>query len=185
MQSELGAAKKELSVAALDLAKRPELVAKAEAFDRISKTLGALPGSTGVHPEQSLANMVGQWLEAVARLKRLGAGGKPVCWARPNGEPEPLFLFELRDDGYRVREATPRPRPDDPVWAVAGGVPRDTLIDLKDINGSISNVVAEANRRQCRFAVVVRDNTGPSNKSQYKKLNYPLYQAFEVKETSQ
>ena len=184
-QAEIAAIRSELAAADANRSRLAELTAKAEALDRIAKTLDGLPGSAGARPEQELANMVGQWREALVRLKRLPGGGKPVCWARANGEPESMFIVELRDDGYRVRDPTPRPRPDDSVWAVAERLPRDTLIDPRDINSVMSGVIAEANRRQCRFAVTVRDSTGISNKTQYKKLNYPLYQAFEVKETSQ
>lgn len=184
-QTDLAAVRRELAAAKADQSKLAELTAKADALDRISKTLEGLPGSAGARPEQVLANTVGQWREAVARLKALPGGGKPVCWARPNGDPESMFIVELRDDGYRVRDPAPRPRPDDPAWAAAERLPRDALIDPRDINAVMSGVIAEANRRQCRFAVTVRDSTGPSNKAQYKRLNYPLYQAFEVKETSQ
>lgn len=184
-QTDLATVRRELAAAKADQSKLAELTAKAEALDRIAKTLEGLSGSAGARPEQALANTIGQWREAVVRLKGLPGGGKPVCWARPNGDAESMFIVELRDDGYRVRDPLPRPRPDDPVWAAAERLPRDALIDPRDINAVMSGVVAESNRRQCRFAVTVRDGTGPSNKAQYKKLNYPLYQAFEVKETSQ
>ncbi len=184
-QADLAIVRRELASAKADQSKLAELTEKAEVLDRIAKTLDGLPGSAGARPEQVLANTVGQWREAIERLKRLPGGGKPVCWARPNGDPESMFMVELRDDGYWVRDVAPRPRPDDPAWAMAARLPRDALIEARDINAAMSGVIAEANRRQCRFAVTVRDRTGSSNKAQYKRLNYPLYQAFEVKETSQ
>jgi hypothetical protein len=197
-QSEVEAARLERNALAreLDAAQRDLVAAKADAtrvasdggklltYNELLQTLDTLPGGAGAHPEKTLANVIGQYRQAMQELGRLKGNGSglPFCWVAPSGQPIYMLVFELRDAGFVVHEQQPRPRPEDAAWALLGGLPRDTLIRDVDLTGMAAPLVTEANRRQCRYAADVIDRTNAANKSGYRHLNYVLDLAFARRE---
>jgi hypothetical protein len=105
----------------------------------------------------------------------------PSCWTNAAGQTEYIFDVTLADTGVQVRNASPA-RANDKAQAMVGPFARDTMIHENVFIGATKKLFEWSKGRNCRFYVIVRDATGPTNKPRYKHLQemvqgnfYPFY----------
>ena len=154
-------------------------------YDAMLKILNAVPGGAGSHPDQTLSNMVGQNRQAAAELARVkgnGGSGLPYCWTTEGGQPVYMLRFELLDTGFRALELPERPRSGDPAWGLLSNLPRNSIVQENDLMQDLSRISDDSKRKNCRYAVEVVDRTSPTNKKDYRHLNYVLDLIFHRRE---
>jgi hypothetical protein len=105
----------------------------------------------------------------------------PSCWTNAAGQTEYIFDVTLADTGVHVRNASPA-RANDKAQAMVGPFARDTMIHENVFIGATKKLFEWSKGQNCRFYVIVRDATGPTNKPRYKHLQemvqgnfYPFY----------
>jgi hypothetical protein len=120
----------------------------------------------------------------LSRLKGNGGSGLPHCWTTVDGHPIYMLRIELRDDGVIAHELSPRPKPDDHAWGMLEAVPREELMPVARLLSGSAPLQAAAASERCRYAVLVSDGTGKTNKLGYKSLMGRLWSAFVLREGS-
>ena len=123
------------------------------------------------HAARESATLKGQVTRLQKELRSVGKGGDyPPCWVTEAGEIEYLFDINLNGDGsLALKDVTPPIRTAD----------RRTLPISAKLNGTISRgafmgmtaeLLAYENAKGCRFYVIARDRTGPTQKDLFKNL---------------
>jgi hypothetical protein len=152
----------------------PEGVALAEAASRTSNgpadAKRALRDAERVTREN--ATLKGQVVRFRKELAQIGRGGEyPPCWVTETGDIQYILDIDMNGDGaFAVRDVTPPAR----------------LIDRRELSissalfaGSVSPsnfttltlpLYRYGQNNNCRFVVIARDRTGPSQKDLFKNL---------------
>jgi hypothetical protein len=119
-------------------------------------------------------------------LMRVGNGlTYPSCWTTTAGQTEYIFDVTFADAGVQVRNASPA-RANDKAWSLVGSFARDTPINENLFIAATKNLFEWSKGQSCRFYVIARDATGPTNKTRYKHLQqmvqgnfYPFYPSLQ------
>lgn len=160
--------------------------AGANAFDRIPEgvALAEAASAAGRTPEETRAmlhdaaraaresaTLKGQVTRLQKELRSVGKGGDyPPCWVTEGGEIEYLFDIALKEDGsLDVQDVTPPVRAADrrglPIpSSLSGSVSRSRFLQLT------APLLSVENAKGCRFYVIARDRTGPTQKDLFKNL---------------
>jgi len=117
------------------------------------------------------ATLRGQVVKLRKDLQSVGKGGDyPPCWITESGEIQYLFDIALNGSGsLTVADATPPDRILDrrslPIPPrLYGNVSRDQFLAMT------GPLLAVSNAKSCRFYVIARDRTGPTQKDLFKTL---------------
>jgi hypothetical protein len=118
------------------------------------------------------ATLKGQVARYRDQMKKLGKGGElPPCWVTTNGQIEYLFDIQLQGGGsIVVGDATPPTRVIDrrdlpiPAELFGGGLTPSRFRALT------APLYEYSQKRECRFYVIARDRTGPTQKVLFKNL---------------
>lgn len=157
---------------------RDELAKLEDARQRLERAAGAAESTNGESiakqlEQQSyeLANKEGQLKRYEKQLSEAGFGkGERPCWVQPDGTIEYLYDVVLSSDGIKMRE-----------YQYPNRAPERSLLPMPEVNPAELLTPAEFLRRteplftrsvadNCRFFVVVYDDTGPTEKELYKHL---------------
>jgi len=122
--------------------------------------------------ERENATLQGQVVKLRNDLKSIGRGGDyPPCWVTPAGQIEYLFDISLNGSGtLSVSDVTPATRLADrrevplPPQLLSGPVGRPQFLSMT------AGLLELSNAKNCRFYVIVRDRTGPTQKELFKTL---------------
>lgn len=131
---------------------------------------------------QGLQGQNAQMRGEIQRINGNAGSGLPYCWTNPDGKPITLLRVTLRDAGVIAQDPTPRPRPDDPLWARLTALPRGAMTSMEEFLAQSGGVIAQSNSDRCRHALEVVDATGPTNKRGYKGLMNQLWGSFLLRE---
>lgn len=156
------------------------------AFDHIPEgvALAQAAAEAGRTPEETRAMMrdaarsaretstlKGQVARLQKELRSVGKGGDyPPCWVTEAGDIEYLFDISLNGDGsLTLKDVTPPLRTADrralPIPPqLTGNVSRGAFMAMT------AELLAYENAKGCRFYVVARDRTGPTQKDLFKNL---------------
>jgi hypothetical protein len=115
-------------------------------------------------------------------LMRSGNGlTYPSCWTTSTGQTEYIFDVTFTDVGLAVRNASPG-RAGDKAWSLISTFDRDKIINENMFVSATKRLFEWSKEQNCRFYIIIRDQTGPTNKERYKRLQqmvqgnfYPLY----------
>jgi hypothetical protein len=124
----------------------------------------------------------GQLKNAQRTLERFGQGKgteKPACWADPKtGKPEYIFRVELTSGGLIIHDQKLPNRVDDQARLPIGGVTFDGELPPEMFKAQTAGLAAWSKERDCRFFVMVKDLTLPTEKDAYKKMLKTLEEHF-------
>jgi hypothetical protein len=162
-----------------DVARPSELLQKFEAIlnlrfevEELKEKMFSLQGEN-----TSLRNQL-------SRAIGVGGAGLPHCWSTAAGDAVFLLRVAMFDgDIVVVQERSKRERPEDNVWSLMDGIPREKKMTMDNLKTSFSRLLADARARRCKYAVEALDQTGASNKNGYKRLRGTLNEMFFVRET--
>jgi hypothetical protein len=149
-----------------ELARRPGGQGKTAPFDEIAQ------GVSLAEAARENGTLRGQVVKLRQDLKSVGRGGDyPPCWVTPAGEIEYLFDIALNGSGsLSVTDVTPPARLVDrralpiPPGLFSGPVSRARFL-------SDTQALLDLSRaKDCRFYVIARDRTGPTQKDLFKAL---------------
>jgi hypothetical protein len=152
----------------------PQGVALAEAARQAGRTPGAAQSLLRDQEKATRENatLQGQVIELRNDLKAVGRGGDyPSCWVTPSGQIEYLMDISLNGGGtLSVSDVTPPSRLADrrdlpiPPQLFSAPVRRGQFLAMTD------KLLALSNAKNCRYFVIVRDRTGPTQKELFKTL---------------
>lgn len=131
---------------------------------------------------QALLGQNTQMRGEIQRINGNAGSGLPYCWTTPDGRPVTLLRVTLRDTGVIAQDASPRPRPEDPLWLRLGAMPRGVITPMEEFLAQAGGLIAQSSGDRCRHAVDVIDGTGPTNKHGYKGLMNQLWGRFLLRE---
>lgn len=142
-------------------------------LDQIKKEGGG-PEALSKQVEQQgykIGNMEGQLQLYESRLQKAGLGkGNRPCWVNPEGKIDYLYDVVLSNGGIRMREHRYDHREPErsqlPMPVIDPNQELSTAEFLRKTQPLYNSSLAE----NCRFYVVVYDNTGPTEKVRYKEL---------------
>lgn len=122
----------------------------------------------------------GQLASAQATLTRLGKGTEmPACWANPKtGRPEYIFSVDLTSTGLVIHDEKLQHRQPDQALLPLGEIGFDTEVSPDAFRMQTSALWSWSKEHQCRFFVMVRDKTQPTEKDTYKRLLRTLEDHF-------
>jgi hypothetical protein len=143
--------------------------AAAEAGRTPAETRSMMGDATRAARETS--TLKGQVTRLQKELRSVGKGGDyPPCWVTEAGEIEYLFDINLNGDGsLTLKDVTPPVRLADRRGLslppqLHGTVGRAAFLSMT------SPILAYENAKGCRFYVIARDRTGPTQKDLFKNL---------------
>jgi hypothetical protein len=126
--------------------------------------------------------LVGQLKNAQRTLERYGQGKgteKPACWADPvTGKPEYIFKVELTSGGLIIHDQKLPQRVEDQAILPIGGITFDGEIPPEMFRAQTAGLASWSKERECRFFVMVKDLTLPTEKDAYKKMLRTLEEHF-------
>lgn len=104
-------------------------------------------------------------------LMRRGRGTTfPSCWIDDEGRTQYVFDIAIHDDGIIVRDIAPEGKAEAPVWQQVPQFARDRLISKSAFQAATEPFLRWGKQEECRFFVVLRDETGEASKAIYKEL---------------
>lgn len=164
-QSMLASAREELSKLE-DARKRLERIAE----------LAERSGSESVAEQlerqsYELANKEGQLKRYEQQLSKAGLGkGERPCWVRPDGTIEYLYDVVLTSNGIKMREYLYPSRAAERALLAMPDVSPDTILTPAEFLVLTEPLFKHSLAENCRFFVVVYDDTGATEKELYKRL---------------
>jgi hypothetical protein len=122
----------------------------------------------------------GQLASAQATLTRLGKGTEmPACWANPKtGRPEYIFSIDLTSTGLVIHDERLEHRQAEQSLLPLSEIGFDTEVSPDAFRIQTGALWLWSKEHQCRFFVMVRDKTQPTEKDTYKKLLRTLEDHF-------
>lgn len=155
-----------------------DLVPEGVALAQAAKAAGRTPEEARAmlmdagRSAREAATLKGQVLRLRNELRSVGKGGDyPPCWITEQGEIQYLFDIALNGDGsLAVKDVTPPERLVDrrelpiPADLFNGPVSRSAFLSKTE------HLYALENAKGCRFYVIARDRTGPTQKDLFKTL---------------
>jgi hypothetical protein len=122
----------------------------------------------------------GQLASAQATLTRLGKGTEmPACWANPKtGRPEYIFSIDLTSTGLVIHDERLEHRQAEQSLLPLSEIGFDTEVSPDAFRIQTGALWLWSKEHQCRFFVMVRDKTQPTEKDTYKRLLRTLEDHF-------
>jgi hypothetical protein len=99
----------------------------------------------------------------------LGKGERP-CWVKPDGSIEYLYDVVLGSDGIRMREYRHEGRVHERSLLPMPKVSPDEVLSIGEFLRRTEPLFRYSEAANCRYFVVVYDDTGPTEKERYKEL---------------
>ena len=124
----------------------------------------------------------GQLKNAQRTLERLGKGNgteKPACWADPvTGRPEYIFRVDLTSGGLIIHDQKIAHRSEEQALLPVSGITFDGELPPDVFRAQTGALATWSKERECRFFVMVKDLTQPTEKDAYKRMLKTLEEHF-------
>lgn len=161
-----------LAAARDELAKLEDARRRLERIAEVAESSGS--GSVADQLERQsyeLANKEGQLKRYEQQLAEAGLGkGERPCWVRPDGKIEYLYDVVLTSDGIKMREYLYPTRAGERALLAMPDVNPATVLTPAEFLALTDPLFRHSVAENCRFFVVVYDDTAATEKELYKRL---------------
>ncbi len=121
--------------------------------------------------ESESNNLADQKENLITQMQNEGKGFDwPPCWSTANKKPEYIFKVNLRNEGIIVEDNVPAHRAEDKARLPIQNMRFNTLRSTSQFHAETKDLFEWSKANECRFYVLVNDQTGENEKERFKEL---------------